>query len=450
MTEETPGLPISEELFAHLPVPALRGSIEDGVLVVSSVNGAFGELWPTQVPCPCTLETLFAGLPGPRDFTPLTSGGPPGWRHVLWELVPGENLVDLALYSAPEGEIVAVMPECSEQMTSRRFHALREKVFFLLRLHHAHEALAPLTSCITEFFGFDWTGILQWDSASCQWTPLTEAPHPFLLAPEDRRLESFLARLARDPHGEASGSRLGGLSVEEGAEWWVRWSLEGGEWRDAMAEADLRSLFAGTLLGGTQPLVFLALSRREGALGRINGDALRALWPTLCSTAERYRATKAMAYLAQTDPETGLMAETPLRRRLQEELRRSRRYGYFLSLVRLTLLNAREMAADDPENVADAMRSMGHDMGQSIRNVDVAGRTGPHAVVLALPHTDAPGRKVVEGRLKDRISATSLFLSLPPEISLEGATFPDDGTPETFDEALGLLHADDAPLTALG
>ena len=50
MTEETPGLPISEELFAHLPVPALRGSIEDGVLVVSSVNGAFGELWPTQVP----------------------------------------------------------------------------------------------------------------------------------------------------------------------------------------------------------------------------------------------------------------------------------------------------------------------------------------------------------------------------------------------------------------
>ncbi|OPZ60911.1 MAG: hypothetical protein BWY88_00381 [Synergistetes bacterium ADurb.Bin520] len=57
---------------------------------------------------------------------------------------------------------------------------------------------------------------------------------------------------------------------------------------------------------------------------------------------------------------------------------------------------------------------------------------------------------MVEGRLKDRISATSLFLSLPPEISLEGATFPDDGTPETFDEALGLLHADDAPLTALG
>lgn len=433
---------LSDELFHHLPVPALRGFVQNDTLTVSSVNGAFGTLWGSRASCPCTVETLFAELSGPRNFAPLLQGArTPGWHHALWEIVPGERLVDLALHAHQDGEVFALLPECSEQMTFRRLQTLREHVAFLLRVHQAHEAFAPLTACLTEFFGFEWSGILQWDSASFQWTPLVEAPHPLLLKSGDTSLASSLTQLAEDSQGNVSGSHFGGLAVAEGEEWWVRWIAEGGPWRNAMAGAELQSLFAGTLLGGGQPLVLLALSRREGALGRINGDALRALWPTLCSTAERYRAVRAMACLASTDRETGLMATSPLRRRLQEELRRSRRYGYPLSLVRLSLLNGQELAEDDPEILADTLRSLGHDVSQSIRTVDVAGRLDPGALLLILPHTDPPGREVVERRLEERVAASSPFQYLAPKIALAGVTFGDVAPPETPEDALRRLDA---------
>ncbi len=438
---ETPSPELSEELFEHLPVPALRGFSQDGALVVTAVNGAFGTFWGSRASCPCSVETLFAGLAGPRSFATLErSVAVPGWHRELWDIVPGERLADLAVYADEEGRFFAFLPECSEQMILRRFQSLREKITFLLRVHGAHEAFAPLTACLTEFFGFEWTGVLEWDSTELQWTPLVEAPHPLLLPRDDHRLEAFLAALAVDRQGIASGHHLGDLSVTEGEEWWVRWLAESGAWRSAMESAELQSLFAGTLLGGAHPLVFVALSRREGALGRINGDAWRALWPTLCSTAERYRVVRAMACLANTDRETGLMATAPLRRRLQEELRRSRRYGYLLSLVRLTLLNAAELVADDPENLADALRSLGHDVTQSIRTVDVAGRLDQNALLLILPHTDAPGREVVERRLKERAAVSSPFQYLAPEIVLGGVTF-EDGPPETIEEALQRCEA---------
>ena len=145
---------------------------------------------------------------------------------------------------------------------------------------------------------------------------------------------------------------------------------------------------------------------------------------------------------AVTDGLTGLYNHEHLLKALKHEVLRSRRHRLQLSLVMLDI--------DDFKRLNDTRGHLEGDrvlmrtarlIGESLREIDVAGRYGGEEFAVMLPETARTGAHVVAERVRRRIAAAFGRRSPAVTVSAGVASFPEDGKSvdelvERADEAL--------------
>jgi diguanylate cyclase (GGDEF)-like protein len=144
--------------------------------------------------------------------------------------------------------------------------------------------------------------------------------------------------------------------------------------------------------------------------------------------------------LAVTDSLTKLLIRRHFMQRLEDELRRSRRYQHKLSLVMVDLDNFKEINDTYGHQAGDkVLAEICKIFKKSIRTSDLVGRYGGDEFVFALPETDTGGARVFSERLRKRIEGTQIpfesFL-IGRTVSLGIATYPDHT--EDFSELIKL------------
>jgi two-component system cell cycle response regulator len=124
------------------------------------------------------------------------------------------------------------------------------------------------------------------------------------------------------------------------------------------------------------------------------------------------REREKLLRLAQTDALTGLLNFRALRQRLDDEVRRSRRYGVPLACVMVDV--------DDLKGINDrlghahgnrAIALLAEALKAELRATDFAARYGGDELVVLLPHTNEQEAAVFASRALSRVSATRLVVS---------------------------------------
>jgi two-component system, cell cycle response regulator len=173
----------------------------------------------------------------------------------------------------------------------------------------------------------------------------------------------------------------------------------------------------------------------------------RELRARLERTLRLSQSQTALRELAQTDPLTGLANLRAFRARIDDEVKRARRYGTPLTAV---------MA--DMDHLKPVNDTLGHAAGDraiaavaavirgELRETDFGARYGGDEFVLLLPHTTADEGRVLAERICARLKEATLEIS-ERHISI-GASFgvaclPDDGLDTGAD---ALVRAADAAL----
>jgi diguanylate cyclase (GGDEF)-like protein len=130
---------------------------------------------------------------------------------------------------------------------------------------------------------------------------------------------------------------------------------------------------------------------------------------------------------------TGLYVRSFFMLRLEEELRRSLRYGRKFALLVLDIDRFKTVNDTHGHQVGDdAIQVVAQAIKGSIRaGVDLPGRYGGDELVLMLPETDAAGARIVAERIRGTVANTPVPLpgggSLNVTVSIGVAPFPEAG-----------------------
>jgi diguanylate cyclase (GGDEF)-like protein len=144
--------------------------------------------------------------------------------------------------------------------------------------------------------------------------------------------------------------------------------------------------------------------------------------------------------LAVTDSLTKLLIRRHFMQRLEDELRRSKRYQHKLSLVMVDLDNFKEINDTYGHQAGDrVLAEICKIFKKSVRTSDLVGRYGGDEFVFALPETDTTGARVFSERLRKRIEGTQIAFEsflIGRTVSIGIATYPDHT--EDFSELIKL------------
>lgn len=163
-------------------------------------------------------------------------------------------------------------------------------------------------------------------------------------------------------------------------------------------------------------------------------DELAPLREAVNTLAARLEAARsAVEERGVRDGLTGLSTERELRRRLEEELARSRRYGHELVVLVVSAAGLADLtAAHGPATADRALKAVADALADTLRPVDILGRYGETAVAVLLPETPREAVPAVVSRLRDAVAATALPL---PDgaterltLAVGSAAHPADGT----------------------
>jgi diguanylate cyclase (GGDEF)-like protein len=159
------------------------------------------------------------------------------------------------------------------------------------------------------------------------------------------------------------------------------------------------------------------------------------------------RSQTALRELAQTDPLTGLANLRAFRARLDEELKRARRYGTPLTCVMADMDELKPINDEFGHTTGDrAIAAVATVIGAELRETDFGARYGGDEFVLLLPHTTAEDGRVLAERICARLREASLDVSgrpVPLGASFGVACLP-QGAPEVPPDAV--VRAADAAL----
>ncbi len=107
-----------------------------------------------------------------------------------------------------------------------------------------------------------------------------------------------------------------------------------------------------------------------------------------------------------TDSLTGVFNRRYLDNRLAEELARSRRYGFALSVIFLDIDHFKRVNDDHGHPLGDkVLAAVAKDIASGLRDTDVAARFGGEEFVVVTPHTGLAGATDVAQRLIKSIEA---------------------------------------------
>jgi diguanylate cyclase (GGDEF)-like protein len=142
------------------------------------------------------------------------------------------------------------------------------------------------------------------------------------------------------------------------------------------------------------------------------------------------RHLKHANHAADIDPLTDLYSQRLLERYVRHELDRSRRYGYAVALVIISLRNWKAVKADHGSTLANAILvNMACACRASLRGYDYLSRTDEDKFALLLPQADSPVAHAVLRRISEKFHQALKRLSpeLPITLEFGTATFPFDG-----------------------
>ncbi len=375
----------------------------------------FSEVFENASKKPSSLEALFEGSPG--------------WTGGTWFPFEGDEELEYALFEDPHGWFVFFLESLTSGRILENQEELRKKLEEMVRLYSVGEILDPLTAILREFLGFDWAGVLSWNSGEGRWSL---AAYNGGKAGEEQnvRAADLLKAFHRDQ--EQSGVCLGDLEIMDHRYWWVDVPEKTSFWAAILEEQSMASFFAGTLVPGAQPMLFLGFSGKENRVTRIRKEVFQGVWPVVCSMAERYRLITGMAVLSQKDAVTGLPRGESFLQKVSVELSRNRRYSYPISLLYLHIQNMEELKrAGGSGGVADAFRLLAREAVESIRVVDIIGRLDDGGLLILLPHTALEGAQVVVGRMKERFRGLSPLPSVSMDVLLRSLSYSEGLIPDT-------------------
>ncbi len=105
-----------------------------------------------------------------------------------------------------------------------------------------------------------------------------------------------------------------------------------------------------------------------------------------------------------TDPLTGLCNKAYINLKMEEEFKKSRRYGTPLSLVILDLDNFRDVYQQHGKGaIKEILVEVGSVLLCESRDIDIVGRIGESRFLLLLPSTDLDGAQVMADRVFNNI-----------------------------------------------
>lgn len=201
------------------------------------------------------------------------------------------------------------------------------------------------------------------------------------------------------------------------------------------------------------PVLFLSAERDETA--RVRGLELGAadfvvkpfsaveLRARIARTLRAARQQEQLRTIAQTDALTGLPNFRAFRQRLDEELKRARRYHTPLSAVMIDLDNLKPIN-DRLGHAAGnrAIEALAEAVLSQLRETDFAARYGGDEFVVLLPHTGAEEARALAERLRRAVRRVEMEGGLSLRASLGVAAL----APGTQADADTLLRAADAAL----
>lgn len=148
--------------------------------------------------------------------------------------------------------------------------------------------------------------------------------------------------------------------------------------------------------------------------------------------------------LAVTDGTTKLFIRRHFMQRLDEEIRRSQRYGHSLSLLMMDLDHFKQLNDSYGHQAGDVvLMDVAKIFKRSIRTTDVAARYGGEEFCIMLPETNTLGALSIAERLRRWVEdATFTFqgTEMHTTISIGVATFPEDAN----NQQILIKKADDA------
>lgn len=146
-----------------------------------------------------------------------------------------------------------------------------------------------------------------------------------------------------------------------------------------------------------------------------------------------------------TDPLTGLVQRDFLALKVEEECKRSARYGQPLSLVALEIASFDQLVERHGKTTGDeAILELAGVLLCESRDVDVAGRAATARFHMLLPATPIEGARVVAERIRESLAGRKLAVEsgeLPLKVRIGVATVP-GGTRQTAEELVREADAD--------
>lgn len=150
--------------------------------------------------------------------------------------------------------------------------------------------------------------------------------------------------------------------------------------------------------------------------------------------------------LARTDALTGLPNRREILDRFQQEHARSQRAGHALSLIVIDLDHFKRVNDTHGHAAGDAvLRAFAEVAGESLRRMDVCGRTGGEEFLVLLPETGLDDARAVAERLREALATRVVQHgghALRVTASLGVASHPARSAPTPAEELL--RRADDA------
>jgi diguanylate cyclase (GGDEF)-like protein len=174
-------------------------------------------------------------------------------------------------------------------------------------------------------------------------------------------------------------------------------------------------------------------------------ETLRTMMEPAAITIENALLFKKLEDLSVTDDLTKLYNSRYLDHFLQQEVKRSRRYGFSVSLMFLDL-DGFKSVNDRHGHLAGSrtLTEVGKVIRSIVRETDIVSRYGGDEFTVVLPQTGAEGARIIAERVREALAEhvflDAMGLSVRVTASIGIASFPDHG--DTREDLIG--HADQA------
>jgi len=174
-------------------------------------------------------------------------------------------------------------------------------------------------------------------------------------------------------------------------------------------------------------------------------ETLRTMMEPAAITIENALLFKKLEDLSVTDDLTKLYNSRYLDHFLQQEVKRSRRYGYSVSLMFLDL-DGFKSVNDRHGHLAGSrtLTEVGKVIRSIVRETDIVSRYGGDEFTVVLPQTGAEGARIIAERVREALAEhvflDAVGLAVRVTASIGIASYPDHG--DTREDLIG--HADQA------